>query len=416
MMTDNLKYPSERGFCNVFAIAGEAAGHWVNTTCEPNKHIFMSGSVNEENDRQTQACELESSPLQSLRSPQLAPDRAPAESARCNAAWPRTEWSRTDPWTLGPTSANGGTCPYPSVRGNLVSRTTGAMTALVAGCDRWRCPVCGPAQLRRHMAHFREKLGGHADSLVFATLTLRPADAACMTGPERSHALRSVFSNRLLKRLTRRRGGRPLYLAQVDLNAEGQGHHIHALIETTLDPNCVAGEWIDAGGGIDTHVVQIGATADDVARLSGYIVKACRWGQGRLMCSRSIGYNTAEARAERQRYAVAANGGPDNQEFEPVEREHVERVPRDRPRFEPFVSQARVPTVQTVLVPLKGGEYAFRRHFDAETKTLSFTVNAVDRTSGRPRYTVLARPNSKDAGLRFLRRYDVRLRQTRDDS
>ena len=261
------------------------------------------------------------------------------------------------------------------------------------------------------MAHFKAELGDEADAFAFVTFTLRPADVRRMTGPEQTHALRYLLAQRLVRRakLKTRHGKRPRYVGQVDLNDERRHHHLHALIETDLSLGELQGEWIDCGGGIDADAVMVRPTADDLARVSGYIVEGCRWNQGYLLCSRGIGYNTKRAKAERRRHAVQKGGRSASQEtFELVEYEKPERAAVARPQFEPFESVASVPESHRSKVRLRGGEYAIRRHYDAASKTLLYTAEEVDRSGRRPKYRTLGRPPSKPRGVWYLRRYDAR--------
>ncbi len=271
--------------------------------------------------------------------------------------------------------------------------------------------MCGPHRLRKHMAHFRDQWWPAESPLLFATLTLRPGDAERFTVPEHAHALRTLFS-RVVRRIDYREGERPLYLAQVDLNDDREHPHLHAVVETNLDPSVVAGLWVAAGGGIDSDVRVVGDTPDDVARVTGYVVEACRWNTGRLLCSQGIGYNTAEAKAARQVAAQAASDEPPDVVFEPAEREPKERSAVPRPQFDLFTSVVDAPSGQVVPYPLHGQEYSVRRHYDPTGPFVLYTADRVDRSGRRPSYVTLGAPRSRRAAERFIKRYDIRRRRS----
>jgi len=304
-------------------------------------------------------------------------------------------------------------CPRTHVRGHEVSRVTGEMVPVRRGCARWDCRVCGPQLLRRHMAHFREVLAPDVDRLQFATLTLRPADADRLNKPERVHALWSLF-DRLVRRIGRRDGRRPAYVAQVDLNDRGETPHLHAIVGTDLEPADVTGLWVAVGGGLDDEVVPLRGSLDDLARAAGYVVKGSRWWRRpRLRVSHGIGYHTVAAKRERRRHAASSSDedrdGTWTFEFEP--REDRERTGRRVPALDPFVSAAQTPEVLVTTHVVFGTEYAIRAHYADERVAL--TADRVRRVgkANRPRYDTLARPRSRASARRFLARYDARRRQ-----
>lgn len=322
--------------------------------------------------------------------------------------------SAFDPWQRSSSTTDSTACPNAFVRGHLTDRSTGEMTPIVTGCGRWACGVCGPTLLGRHMAHFKEVWAPSLGHLLFVTLTLRPADADRMRGQQRADALRLMFTSRLVRSVTRRERKRPRYLAQVDLNEYGSHHHLHGIIETDLDPGLIAGLWVNAGGGLDSEVIPIRATADDLARVAGYVVKGCRWSTGRLMCSRSLGYNTRAAKAERRAHAIANAGGTrDPRPFEPVEHEPGQRHPAPVPQFDLFESVADVPTVHRSPILLRGAEYALTRRYDEAMQYVSRTVDLVDRTGNRTVYTPLAVAQTSRAARRFAHRHAARQRAQR---
>lgn len=314
-------------------------------------------------------------------------------------------WCGTIPGKLVP-------CPFESVRAHNVSTVTGEMVPVIKGCDRWSCPGCGPRLLRQHMAHFKDRWGDRSSGFVFVTLTLRPVDVASHTPLECAETLRKWFSTSLLRRIQRREGARPLYLAQVDFPGREQHPHLHALIETNLSAPIISGMWADIGGGIDSDVNRLGGTADDVARTAGYIVKASRWNSGRILCSQGHGFNTADAKRERRRYAIAAAGEPEpNTVF--LYEVSEERRPR-APRYpiETFDGSKDAPTDQKLAYTLPGGHYRLRRTFDPIATEVRVVVEEEVGRGQRRRYRKLAFARRREVAERYLHRFDTRKRQS----
>ncbi|MEL6706539.1 MAG: hypothetical protein AAFY55_05750 [Bacteroidota bacterium] len=102
------------------------------------------------------------------------------------------------------------------------------------------------------------------DHLLFLTLTV---DTILAEDDRMILSLRRQFSRCFIPRVRRRGVEVPLcYIAQVD-RSPGRRYHIHALIATDVPPDVVAGCWMDSGGGIDSEVVRVGSTVNDLGRV-----------------------------------------------------------------------------------------------------------------------------------------------------
>ena len=197
------------------------------------------------------------------------------------------------------------------------------------GCDRKDCPVCGPRRLAQLMAHFKKSWSDREAPILLCTFHLRPGDYDRLDDEGRVAALKNLFASRLIRRIERAEGHRPRHLAQVDRN--GGRFHLHAMVETDLDPAEVAFMWADAGGGLDHDVQVVGSTDDDVARVAGYVLRGGRFaGTGRSMVTRSLGYHSKAARADRARYREETYG-----EQRAREQFHLFKPDPDRPQADP---------------------------------------------------------------------------------
>lgn len=290
-------------------------------------------------------------------------------------------------------------CPRATYIGDSADDRKDARVPVFKRCNTWRCPSCGPLRQRQHMAHFREALG-HGDlPLLFATFTLRPEDSALLDWSERVDALRQVFAERLLRRITEAEGRRPRYVAQVDVDESGEHHHLHALIETGMEPEVVAGHWIDAGGGVNHDIQRINPVGkrteqvlDDIARVIGYIVKGSRWrGHGRLMSSQDIGYGSARAKAAREAHRQAKYAEEiEHQVFIPA----PDKTPGptkggSRVRM-PFTTSARAAIRCQSPVHLPNGEYALVTEYEASDGRA--TITAVDVETGESLFSGSSSP------------------------
>jgi hypothetical protein len=276
--------------------------------------------------------------------------------------------------------------------------------------------------LRQHMAHFRDEWRGALGRHMFLTLTLRPEDSGRLLPVGQVQALRSLFTGKLVRRLTRLEGARPRYIAQVD--RKGDHIHLHALVETALDPGLVAGQWIAAGGGIDHDARPVRATEDDLARVAGYVWKGGRWtGLGRLLCSRDLGFGSAAAKAKRRAYAEEKYGA--ERKHEAYERVSVEGFGKENvgaaarsagdievPQLEHFNSVVPAPT--QAVSPVHGGRYALVTTYDPATERASVLATRVVKRGGRAEYVLLAHVSSKVHGRWFLRRRSALDRQRRN--
>lgn len=324
-----------------------------------------------------------------------------------------------DPWQASSNTTGTGPCPRARLAGYVTDKRTGEMSDRMRGCDRRDCPSCGPRMLRQHMAHFRDEWRGALGRHLFLTLTLRPEDADRLLVLDQVHALRSLFTDKLVRRLTRREGARPKYLAQVDRN--GDHIHLHAIVETVLDPRFVAGQWIAAGGGIDHDARFVRPSEDDLAKVVGYVCKGGRWtGLGRTLCSRELGFNSAKAKSQRRAFAEAKYGT--ERRHEVYERVSVEGLGKESvgadapstegkeaPQMELFTST--VPTPTRAVSPVRGGRYALVTTYDPATELAAVLASRIVRRGGQTEYVPLAHVSSKVHGRWFLRRRSARDRQ-----
>jgi hypothetical protein len=264
------------------------------------------------------------------------------------------------------------------------------------------------------MAHFREAWVDPGP-LLFVTLTLRPGDAERLTAPERIAALRTLFRSRLLRRMERAEGVRPRYVAQVDVGGSGTHHHLHAVLETTIEPASVVGAWVASGGGLDHDAQVVGASLDDIVRTVGYVVKGSRWpGHGNLMNTRSLGYSSHEAKARRAAYRERRYPGQQSRElflpFEPdmdTSTRSARRV--TKPKLAPVRLGAPTPTETFSPVLLRGASYGLVSRYDAATERA--TVTAAEGSFRGSRRVLVASNSSKVVLRQFLDRYDARRRQ-----
>lgn len=302
--------------------------------------------------------------------------------------------------------------PCARVVAEVVNTRTGEVREKVQGCGAWSCPKCGPERLSRHMAHYRDRWGHALGRHLFLTLTLRPEDSSGLDPEQTCEFVRHLFVQRFLRRLSRLAGERLTYLAQIDRPDQEPSHfHLHALIETDLEPDVVAGQWVGCGGGLDHDARYIGATAGDLARVAGYVVKGSRWpGHGHLMQSNGLGYNSAEAKAARKEWARERYGhtwDPD-EVYERVPSIRPARVTREPKQSELFVSDSTVPG--EIVGPLLYGRFVVVQTFDASTNRASTWVAKVVGAGQSLRYVRIASAPSKVHAREFLRRCATRSR------
>lgn len=302
-------------------------------------------------------------------------------------------------------------CPYPP-KWETVNGRTGEIKAAYIPCRRKRCPVCGPQEFRRKVAHYIDELVPYLElGLYFVTLTLDAEDA---TGEASMHEIKEAFSNRFVPRLQRRSESkaRPIRVAQRERDGHGRVH-LHGLVATDLSPRQIQGAWVESGGGIDSVARRVRPTRDDLARTVIYVLKGNQFvSNGPLMSSSDISYHSKRAREGRRKWAKEHYGHTwDSDEVmippERVEREEAqspapvakEKTPRRVPRHE-AVSHTSDP------------RYVIRSKYDKEQRTVSALACRVTKGAGKHGYRVLADCPTKVHARKYLRRYARRISQT----
>lgn len=208
-------------------------------------------------------------------------------------------------------------CPSPvSLQAHRVNESTGEMSRDLEGdiekpCGRWACQVCGPAKVRRYVAHFTEEFSG-LPGVYFATLTLDPkvGVSASVSRKYVQHCW-SKWRKRL-NRLSRKRGGDGLrYMRVIEYQSNGQAH-VHSIMSiANLTEDEIAAAWFESGGGVVCDIQHMDGDRDEIARHVGYAVKYALKdalsedsvrGRHYVETSEGIGYGSAAAIARRLEY------------------------------------------------------------------------------------------------------------------
>ncbi|MEM6783778.1 MAG: hypothetical protein AAF624_08600 [Bacteroidota bacterium] len=178
---------------------------------------------------------------------------------------------------------------------------------------------------------------------------------------------------------------------------------------------------MDSGGGIDSEVVRVGSTVDDLARVLLYTLKGSLIAEhGREMVSHGLGYYSKAARAARIAWAHEQYGHTWNPDeiWMPMERERTssksdtsdENKPCDDDHFDVLVeAHRRNASLVTGRTVHPGFAYQ-REYLPDKGRVVVYPCRVIETDSGEA-LVRLGATTSKRQALRYIKRKRAQLAQ-----